>query len=140
MLKTIDGKEMSTVTHREEFDALLTRIGIRTANAIRTYLDGQIDDLPSGNNHCRSFGSSELGRKLSPWDEPLDRLYLHSREFLGGSATEKEVEDQAALWFGLFVWERIMDREEEWLYYDPNLSANDVNREPLGKVYFEKAE
>ena len=32
-----------------------------------------------------------------------------------------------------------MERDESWVFYDPNLSATDPNREPLGKVYFERA-
>ena len=39
--------------------------------------------------------------------------------------------------FGLFVWESIMDRDEKWIFYDPNLSSTDPNREITGKVYFE---
>jgi hypothetical protein len=40
--------------------------------------------------------------------------------------------------FGLFVWECIMNRDEEWVFYDPNLTPNDPNREITGKVYFER--
>lgn len=86
----------------------------------------------------RTFNSSQLGRNLSPWPEPLDRLYRHSRECLGQQATEGEVLDRAALWFGLFVWDRIMQADDLWAFYDPNLSAKDPNREPMGKVYFER--
>jgi hypothetical protein len=140
MLETLDGKRITAVPHRSYFDDLLRRLGSETANAVRDFLDRIIDNLPlnSKTGH-RTFGSSQLGRELSPWDDPLDQLYLEAWEFLGSEAREEDVEDRAALWFGLFVWERIMERAERWVFYDPNLSATDPNREPLGKVYFERA-
>jgi hypothetical protein len=139
MLTTIDGKRVNAVPHRDDFDALLRRLGAATANAIREYLDGVVAGLPpDGGTGLRTFNSSQLGRTLTPWPEPLARLYHQSREFLGQQATEDEVQDRAALWFGLFVWERIMEAEELWAFYDPNLSATDPNREPMGKVYFER--
>lgn len=139
MLEAIDGKRVTAVPHRADFDALIRRLGTATADAVRGYLDGVIGGLPpDSKTGLRTFNSSQLGRNLSPWPEPLARLYHQSREFLGQQATEDEVQDRAALWFGLFVWERIMQAEELWAFYDPNLSATDPNREPMGKVYFER--
>jgi hypothetical protein len=139
MLQTIDGKTVGGVPHREDFDALLSRLGSRSADSIRDYLDEVIGDLPPDEKTgLRTFNSSELGRKLTPWQHPLSRLYHLAWEFLGVSAKEEEVQDRAALWFGLFVWERIMDCDELWMFWDPNLSSTDPNREPLGKVYFEQ--
>lgn len=138
MLSTVDGKPVNAVPHRADFDALLNRLGTPMADSIREYLDSVIDEMDLDKDGRRTFSSSQLGRELSPWEEPLDTLYHHARVFLGTSATEDEVQDQAALWFGLFVWECIMNRDESWVYWDPNLSATDVNREPMGKVYFEQ--
>ena len=139
MLETIDEKRVTAVPHRSDFDALIRRLGAANASAVRNYLDDVISDLPPDENTgLRTFNSSQLGRNLSPWPEPLARLYFHSREFLSQQATEDEVQDRAALWFGLFVWDRIMQADELWAFYDPNLSANDPNREPMGKVYFER--
>jgi len=139
MLETLDGKQISTVPHRDDFDALLDRLGPDKADSIREYLDGTIDGLPPDRKSGhRTFGSSQLGRELEPWEEPLDELWLEARRFLGSGATEEEAEDRAALWFGLFVWERIMERDERWVFWDPNLSATDPNRDPVGKVYFER--
>jgi hypothetical protein len=139
MLQTIDGKQVTAVPHRADFDALIRRLGDTAANAIRAYLDEVIVGLPADSGTgLRTFNSSQLGSKLSPWPEPLARLYHQSREFLGQQAKEDEVQERAALWFGLFVWERIMEADELWAFYDPNLSATDPNREPLGKVYFER--
>jgi hypothetical protein len=140
MLENLEGKRMMGVPHRDDFDALLGRLGTPTVNAIREYLDGIIDNLAPSNNGLRTFSSSQLGSDLSPWPEPLAQLYQDAWEFLGDDARDQDVEDRAALWFGLMVWERIIDRDEMWTFYDPNLSGNaaDPNREPLGKVYFER--
>ena len=140
MLSTVDGRSVTAVPHRADFAALLARLGSKTADEIRKYLDTQIDEMDLDKDNRRSFSSSQLGRELSPWEKPMDRLYHHGREFLGDSATDDEVQDQAALWFGLFIWERMMERDEQWVYWDPNLSATDVNREPMGKVYFEQGD
>jgi hypothetical protein len=138
MFMDISRKPITAVPHRTDFEALLRRLGRTTADAIRNYLDQVIDNFPPTSNGYRTFGSSQLGRQLSPWQEPLRQLWLQSREFLGADARAQDVEDRAALWFGLFVWERIMDRDESWVVYDPNVSSIDPNREPLGKMYFEQ--
>jgi hypothetical protein len=141
MLETLDGKCVTAVPYAGDFRALIRRLGTATANAIRAYLDDVIDNLPADRKRgLRAFGSSQLGRELSPWLEPLAQLYWHAREFMGEDSSEQEVEDRAALWFGLFVWERIMVRDEPWVFWDPNLSKTDPNRDPLGKVYFERHE
>lgn len=140
MLETIDGKQITSIPHRADFDAAVQRLTDPVANAIRAYLDTVIDALPPDTKTgLRTFNSGHLGSKLSPWPEPLLRLYFLSREFLGTAAREADVQERAGLWFGLFIWERIMVRDELWAFYDPNLSVSDPNRDPSGKVYFEKA-
>ncbi len=141
MLETLDGKPVKRVPHQADFEALIQRLGAATTGAIRDYLDGVIDTrTPDSKTGLRTFKSSHLGSELSPWPEPLARLYHHSREFLGPQAGEQEVQDRAALWFGLFLWERIMERQDEpWVFWDPNLGVTDPNRDPQGKVYFERA-
>ena len=57
---------------------------------------------------------------------------------MGPSAAEQDVQDRAALIFGLFTWECIMNRDDRWAFYDPNLSPTDPNREIIGKVHFER--
>ena len=59
-------------------------------------------------------------------------------EILGPSAAEQDVQDRAALIFGLFTWECIMNRDDRWAFYDPNLSPTDPNREIIGKVHLER--
>ena len=86
MLETLDGKPVTRVPHRADFDALIARLGAPTAEAIHDYLDSVIDNLPVRDNGLRTFGSSQLGHDLTPWPEPLDRIYHHAWEFLGDDA------------------------------------------------------
>jgi hypothetical protein len=95
---------------------------------------------PDAQTGYRTFSSSILGSRLSPWPYPLAHLYDVAWEILGESAEEQDVQDRAALIFGLLVWECIMNRDEKWTFYDPNLSSTDPNREIMGKVYFERGE
>ena len=139
MLSRLDDTPIKKVPHREDFDALLERLGKRSANSIRKYLDKVIDDMPpDAKTGLRTFNSTYLGSALTPWPEPLSRLYDEACEFLGEGARDDDIEDRAALWFGLFVWERVMERDEHWRLYDPNLGFSDPNREPIGKTYFEQ--
>lgn len=34
----------------------------------------------------------------------------------------------------------MVNRDEQWVFYDPNLSGHDPNREITGKVYFERGD
>lgn len=99
------------------------------------------DNMPRDKKtNLRNFSSSILGSKLSPWQHPVSHLYHVARELEGQEAAEKAVQDRAALLFGLFIWECVMNRkDEEWVFYDPNLNARDLNREIMGKEYFECA-
>jgi hypothetical protein len=141
MLETLDGRQVTAVPHRAEFEAIIRRLGTATANAIRKYLDGVINNLsPDSKTGLRTFGSSQLGRELTPWPEPLAQLYWEAWKRMGEPSRDEDVQDRAALSFGLFVWERIVEQEKKWVFWDPNLSATDPNRDPLGKVYFERAD
>ena len=139
MLKSIDGSRINRIPHREDFDAVARRLGVDRIEAVRAYLDRIIDEIERDNETGRrTFSSSFLGSQLTPWPQPLASLYDVSREILGQDTEERHVQDRAALIFGLFIWECIMNRDEEWVFYDPNLSTNDPNREITGKVYFEQ--
>ena len=140
MLSSIDRKTVKQVPHWEEFEMVKRRLGKRLP-AIYDELNRIIDKMEndSGTGH-RSFSSSFLGSKLEPWQPPISSLYDVAKEILGETAEEQDVEDRAALIFGLFVWDCIMKRDENWVFYDPNLSGLDPNREITGKVYFENDE
>lgn len=141
MLFTIDGNEITKVPHRTDFDAVLRMLGDERAEEVRRGLVEIIDGLePDADRGTRTFSSSHLGSKLTPWAYPLQHLYDISWDIEGQSASDEVVEARAALIFGLFVWESIMQRDEKWVFYDPNLSSTDPNREITGKVYFETEE
>jgi len=141
MLQTLDGKSIDYVPHAQEFAALQRCLGLERLQEVRADLNRIIDDmLPDDQTGQRTFSSSFLGSKLTPWPYPLAHLYDAAREMMGDAADEQDVQDRAALNFGLFVWECIVNRGEEWVFYDPNLSSRDPNREITGKVYFERGE
>src|SRR5437762_2268371 len=129
MLENLEGKRMTSVPHRDDFDRVLKQLGPERMQQARDALDEVIDDLPpSPGTGLRVFNSSYIASNLSPWSGGLKHLYDVACELLGESADEQVIEDRAALIFGLFVWERLMDRSgERWVFYDPNLSANDPN-------------
>ena len=138
MLFTIDGKQINRVPHRKDFDAVLDMLGEKRSDEVRAGLVKIIDERePDAERGTRTFSSSYLGSELSPWPYPLKHLYDIAWEMEGETAPDEVVEARAGLIFGLFVWESVMDRDEKWVFYDPNLSATDPNREITGKVYFE---
>jgi hypothetical protein len=139
MLKSMDGDEIKKVPHANDFDSVQRRLGMERLGSVRAALNRIIDEMtPDSKTGRRTFSSSHLGSKLDPWPYPLAHLYDVASEILGDSAEERDVHDRSALIFGLFVWECIMHRDEEWMFYDPNLSSRDPNREITGKIYFER--
>lgn len=139
MLYTIDGKRINKVAHSETFQHIIERLGLDRAEAVRRYLNEIISELPpDSNTGYRSFSSSYLGSRLTPWPDPLAYLYEVAREVEGSNANEDEVQDRAALIFGQFIWECIMNRNENWVFYDPNLDPRKPRTEITGKVYFER--
>jgi len=141
MLKSLNGAIVNRVPHSQDFEAIQRKLGSERLAAVRAELDRIVDEMaPDGQTGLRTFSSSFLGSKLSPWPYPVAHLYDVAREILGPQTDDKDIEDRAGLLFGLFIWECIMERDEEWVFYDPNLSGNDPNREITGKVYFERGE
>jgi hypothetical protein len=143
MLSTLDGKSMSPTprARAEYFEAVKRRLGSKRVTEVRAdvgrIIDEMVPDLQTGQ---RTFSSSFLGSKLTPWPYPIAHLYDEARESLGGAAEEQDIQDRAALSFGLFIWECMVYRGEQWVFYDPNLSGHDPNREITGKVYFERGD
>ena len=138
MLFSVDQKPIRSVPHSASFAELLRSLGDGRAAEVRAEFNRLLDELPpKRETNLRTFSSSQLASKLTPWPHPLSHLYYVSREMLGPTADEEIVQERAALSFGLFAWECTMNRSEKWIFYDPNLSPNDPNREITGKVYFE---
>ncbi len=138
MLETINGKAITRIAREDEFNAIIQKLGDKRTQEVRENLDGIIDTMEPTDNNRRAFKSSWLGSSLSPWKHPLSHLYDVAWEIMGRSADDEEVEKRAALIFGLFVWDCILHRPEQWAFYDPNLSASDPNQEITGKYYFER--
>lgn len=139
MLEWIDGKPVSKVPRLADFNFVVARLGADVAESVGSFLNRAIDGLPrTPESGLRSFNSSYLGSQLSPWPEPLAQLYNLARTVEGPNANEEAVQHRASLWFGLFVWERVMKRSELWTVYDPNLEHAGANREPMGKTYLER--
>ena len=137
-LQSIHGDPISGVPHLKFFNSYCTHLGDERLEAVRAGLRSLIDEMsPDPRTGYRTFSSSFLGSELSPWPYPIGHLYDAAREMSGKATTEQEVQDQAGLIFGLFVWECVINRDELWAVYDPNLSNRDPNREITGKVYFE---
>ena len=138
MLQNIEKRPINRVPHAREFRSYCRHLGDDRLEAVRAGLNRRIDAMPpDSETGSRTFSSSSLGSELTPWPYPIAHLYDVAREILGESADEQEVQDHAGLIFGLFVWECILNRDELWTVYDPNLSSRDPNREITGKVYFE---
>jgi hypothetical protein len=139
MLSTLDGKRISAVAHAQKFKAVVSQLGPNRTEQVRAELHRIVDEMePDEKTGHRTFSSTFLGSELTPWPHPLSHLYDVAWEMEGESADDEFIEQRAALMFGQFVWECIMARDEEWAFYDPNLSSTDPNREITGKVYFER--
>ena len=139
MLSSVDGRVVTAIPHARDFQNITRRLGPIRADAVRVELNRIVDNLPPDREtNRRTFSSTILGSKLTPWPYPIAHIYDVAREIEGEAATEQQVQDRSALIFGIFVWECIMNRDEEWVFYDPNLSSRDPNRDITGKVYFEQ--
>ena len=140
LLYDIHDKEMTRVPHGKDFEDVVRRLGTRS-DQVREGLNEIIDELsPDAETGLRTFSSSHLGSKLTPWEVPLRYLRDVAREIEGPRADDEQIGERAGLLFGLFVWECMMNRDERWHFHDPNLSAKDPNREITGKWYFEEAD
>src|SRR5690349_9584799 len=121
MLMTLDRKPITRVPHAADFAAVVERLGAERVAEVRAYLDQVVDEMaPDPKTNRRTFSSSYLGSELSPWPKPLSHLYHVAKEIEGGAPSDKErVHERAALLFGLFIWECMINRDEEWVVYDP---------------------
>ncbi len=87
MLYSIDDTEITRVPHRRDFDDVVRRLG-PLADQVREGLNEIIDELPpDAENGLRTFNSSHLGSKLTPWEYPLLHLRDVAREIEGPRQT-----------------------------------------------------
>jgi hypothetical protein len=140
LLFTIDDKPIEDIPRSrvEYFRAVTNWLGDHRTREVQAEFDRIIDELPrDAGTGKRTFSSSFLGSNLSPWAHPLALLYEAATEMASADASEQEIQEQSGYSFGLFAWECIMNRDERWVVYNPNLPG-DVNNDVMGKVYFER--
>ena len=141
MLFTVDGKRVTEIprARAEYFRAVKQFLGNDRTRELQAELNRLIDIMvPDEQTGMRTFSSSHLGSKLTPWPYPLAHLYDAAAQMAGNNTPEHEIQEQSGFSFGLFVWECMMARDENWDFYDPNVPG-DPNKEITGKVYFERS-
>ena len=140
MLFAMDGKPITEIprTRIEYFRAVKETLGPDRTLQVQAEFDRIVDELPADQRTGkRTFNSSFLGSSLSPWPDPLGYLYHAAVQMAGENTPEEEIQHQSGFSFGLFAWECIINRDEAWTVYNPNLPG-DRNSDVLGKVYFEQ--
>jgi hypothetical protein len=138
VLFTPDGKQIQRVPDAGEFKRAARLLGTKRTKAIRVALNRLIDEMPRGKKSgARTFSTSQVASQLQPWPYPLAGLYDIALEIEGKEATGRQVYDRARLIFGLFVWECIMGRNEQWVMDDQGTPSTDPIREITTRVYIE---
>lgn len=140
MLFAIDGKPITEIPRirAEYFRSVKGALGPNRTQEVQAEFDRIVNELPADERSGkRTFNSSYLGSSLSPWPYPLGHLYDAAVETAGENTPQDEIQHQSGFSFGLFVWECIINRDEAWTVYNPNVPG-DRNTDVLGKVYFEQ--
>jgi hypothetical protein len=140
VLFTLEGKRITEIPRSrvDYFQAVKDSLGENRTQEVQAEFDRLIDELPGDpRTGKRTFNSSHLGSSLSPWPYPLGYLYDTAVQMAAENTPEEKIQEQSGFSFGLFAWECIMNRDEAWALYNPNLPG-DGNSEITGKVYFER--
>ena len=117
---------------------MVQELGPDRTEQVRRELNRLIDELrPQDHTGLRTVNASYLGSDLTPWPYPLAHLYNAAADMAGENTQEDEIEEQSSFSFGLLLWECMINRDDSWTVYDPNLQG-DHNREIIGKTYYEK--
>jgi hypothetical protein len=126
-LFSIDGDEMTRVPHDDQFNDWKSRLSTSEIDAIHNEFDALID------------------RKLSSGEEILTSSWM-PKELCHGDGQEWDGTPFQVIWekacrqnwdhtgwcFGLFLWEHMMNRDEDWCFYK---SGDDEIR---GTTYFRR--
>jgi hypothetical protein len=137
MLFDLNGKHMTQVPHHDDFERIVKKLGPQRVEELRAHIQKLIDDYPPvAKSTRRMINSSWWGSEMEPWPPPLDHLYLVARELENfthdetlSSDVEDAVQEKAGMYWGLFLWEAMIQRPERWYFY----SSEGV----LGKTYIE---
>jgi hypothetical protein len=134
-----NGKKITTVPYNRDFQAILKKLGPKRANDIRQNLNKIIDEYPKDTKGMRHFNTSWLGSKLGSWREHgIGAIYDVAKEILGLPDDNPLIEERAALIFGQFIIDCLINRNDDWFQYRPNIDHNDQNHEVIGKSYFDR--
>ncbi len=142
MLFSVDGERISEIpAKRRAFLNNVTQdLGPEKTEQVRLELNRLIDNLrPQDHTGRRTVNTTYLGSELTPWLPPLSHLYDVAAAVAAENTLEDEIQEQASFSFGLLLWECMIDRDDCWTVYDPNLRG-DTNREIIGKTYYERDE
>ncbi len=128
------GEEATEVPRAVFFRSVVEYLGPDRVADVRAEFNRIIDSLEPDEKTGKRFifSSSALGSKLAPWTGSLAHIAFWDKE-------------RASWTFGLFLWECLMNRDEIWVLYDPNISQkfhrnnhrDHRESEILGKGYFE---
>ena len=115
MLFNLNKDRMTRIPHQDSYKPWRAKLSdgeyYRAVDAINSYIDSQGE----------VFVSSHIPGP--DWtDTPFQPLYI---------ACNKNP-DQAALFFGLLVWEAVMKRDDRWCFKPADKEADDV----IGMTYF----
>jgi hypothetical protein len=140
VLFSLDGEEISEIPakRRAFLNGVIRDLGQGRVAEVRLELNRLIDELrPQDQKGRRAVNASYLGSDLTPWPYPLGHLYDVAVAAAAENTPEEEIQEQASFSFGLLLWECMIDRDDSWTVYDPNLRG-DPNREVIGKTYYER--
>jgi hypothetical protein len=140
LLFSIDGERIFEIPpkRRAFLNSVSHDLGQERTEEVRAELNRLIDGLrPQDQTGHRTVNASYLGSDLTPWPYPLAHLYDIAMTMAAENTPEEEIQEQASFSFGLLLWECMINREDCWTVYDPNLRG-DPNREVIGKTYYER--
>jgi 16S rRNA G527 N7-methylase RsmG len=140
LLFSLEGEKISEIPakRRAFLKGVIDELGPERVEQVRAELNRLIDELkPRDQTDRRTVNASYLGSDLTPWSLPLAYLYDVAVTMAGENTSEEEIQEQSSFSFGLFLWECMINRDDSWTVYDPNLRG-DPNREVIGKTYYER--
>jgi hypothetical protein len=140
LLFSVDGERISEIPakRRAFLNGVIRDLGPERTEQVRSELNRLINELrPVDHTGRRTVNASYLGSDLTPWPPPPSHLYEVATITAAENTPEEEIQEQASFSFGLLLWECMINRDDSWTVYDPNLRG-DPNREVIGKTYYER--
>jgi hypothetical protein len=140
LLFSVDGERILEIPAKRKafLNWLIQDLGPERIHEVRSKLNRLVDELkPQDQTGRRTVNASYLGSDLTPWPPPLSHLYDVAAATAAENTPEEDVQEQSGFSFGLLLWECMINRDDSWTVYDPNLRG-DPNREVLGKTYYER--